>query len=156
MARFPEQTQMDNIRKESYAVHRRGREGRAEQLSKAYGKKTWLIPDAFLHSVSMNDQVSHEAICVLNTSDTDAAIQLTLYFEDRDKIMDFTAHCGAGKTHHIRLDRIRSSKGEAIPRDIPYAILVESNIEIVVQYSRLDTSAPELALMTTIAYPVED
>ncbi len=125
-------------------------------MSKAYGKKTWLIPDCFLNSKSRNESVSHEAICVINTSDTDAQIALTLYFEDRDKITDFSSFCGAGKTHHIRLDKIRSADGKSIPRDTPYAMLVESNVEIVVQYSRLDTSEVEMALMTTIAYPVEE
>ena len=43
-------------------------------MAKAYGKKVWLIPDGFLHSVSLNDQVSHEAVCVLNTSDKDATV----------------------------------------------------------------------------------
>ena len=120
-----------------------------------YGKKTWLIPDCFLHSVSLNEQVSHEAVCVINTSDEDAEIKLTLYYEDRDKIDDFKAECKAGRTHHIRLDRLVSQSGKKIERDVPYAILVESSTEIVVQYSRLDTSAVEIALMTTIAYPVE-
>ena len=124
-------------------------------MSKAYGKKTWLIPDAFLNSKSKNESISHEAICVINTSDVDAEISLTLFFEDRDKVTDFSSFCGAGRTHHIRLDKIRSKKGEMIPRDTPYAILVESNVEIVVQYSRLDSSEVEMALMTTIAYPVE-
>lgn len=124
-------------------------------MAKAYGKKVWLIPDGFLHSVSLNDQVSHEAVCVLNTSDKDAVITLTLYFEDRDAMTGFTADCKAGRTHHIRLDRIVSKNGEKIPRDVPYALLVESTQPIVAQYSRLDTSAVEMALMTTIAYPVD-
>ena len=51
--------------------------------------------------------------------------------------------------------RIVSEKGEKIPRDTPYAMLVESTAPVVAQYSRLDTSAVEMALMTTIAYPVE-
>ena len=51
--------------------------------------------------------------------------------------------------------RVVPDKGELIPRDTPYAILVESSEPIVVQYSRLDTSAVEMALMTTIAYPVD-
>lgn len=125
-------------------------------MSKAYGKKVWLIPDGFLHSVSLNDQVSHEAVCVLNTSDKDAKISLTLYFEDRDAMTGFTADCKAGRTNHIRMDRIVSESGQKIPRDVPYALLVESTEPIVAQYSRLDTSAVEMALMTTIAYPVED
>ena len=53
---------------------------------KAYGKKVWLIPDTYLNSVSMNASISHEAICVINTSDVDADIKLTLFFEDRDVI----------------------------------------------------------------------
>ena len=34
-------------------------------------------------------------------------------------------------------------------------MLVESSVPVVVQYSRLDTAQAELALMTTIAYPVD-
>lgn len=124
-------------------------------MSKAYGKKVWLIPDGFLHSVSLNDQVSHEAVCVLNTSDKDAVISLTLYFEDCEPMTGFKAECNAGRTHHIRLDRIVSENGEKIPRDTPYALLVESTEPVVAQYSRLDTSAVEMALMTTIAYPID-
>lgn len=125
-------------------------------MGKTYGKKTWLIPDCFLHSVSKNEQVSHEAICVLNTSDIDAMINLTLFYENRDKIEgEFSSQCKAGRTHHIRLDKIVSKSGEKIERDVPYAILVESNTPIVVQYSRLDTSEVEMALMTTMAYSVE-
>ncbi len=125
-------------------------------MGKTYGKKTWLIPDCFLNSVSKNENVSHEAICVINTTDVDAQINLTLFYEDRDKIEgEFVSQCKAGRTHHIRLDKLVSKSGEKIARDVPYAILVESNTELVVQYSRLDTSAVEMALMTTIAYGVE-
>lgn len=120
-----------------------------------YGKKTWLIPDCFLNSVSKNESISHEAICVINTTDVDAEIKLTLFFENMDARTDFSAFCKAKRTHHIRMDKLKNDKGELIPRDTPYAALVESNVNIVVQYSRLDTSEVEMALMTTIAYPVE-
>lgn len=123
---------------------------------KEYGKKTWLIPDTFLNSVSHGDTPSHEAICVINTTRTDADISLTLFFEDRESRDDFKASCPAGRTHHIRMDKLKNSTGELIPRDTPYAVLLESNVPVVVQYSRLDTSSSEMALMTTIAYPVDD
>ncbi len=122
---------------------------------KTYGKKTWLIPDAFLGSESANELVTHEAVCVINTSPEDAVIRLTAIFEDRDPIDNFMAHCGAARTHHIRLDKIKSETGAGIPLDTPYALLVESSTPIVVQYSRLDASHAELALMTTMAYPAE-
>ncbi len=123
---------------------------------KAYGRKTWLIPDTYLNSVSNGANVSHEAICVINTSDVDAEITFTLFFEDRDARTGFSSQCKAGRTHHIRMDKLRGADGEPIPRDTPYAVLAESNTPIVVQYSRLDTSAAEMALMTTIAYPVDE
>ncbi len=120
-----------------------------------YGKKVWLIPDCFLNSVSKNESVSHEAICVINTTNEDAEIALTLFFEDREPCKDFKSTCKAGRTHHIRMDKLVSEKGEKIPRDTPYAALVEASCPVVIQYSRLDTSEVEMALMTTIAYPVE-
>ncbi len=123
---------------------------------KPYGKRTWIIPDTFLHSVSRNEtDKSHEAICVLNTGAEDAEIQLTLFFEDREPCREFTARCGAMRTHHIRMDKLRTADGKGIPLDTPYAVLVESSVPVVVQYSRLDTSAAEMALMTTIAYSAD-
>ena len=123
---------------------------------KAYGKKVWLIPDAFLGSESANDLKTHEAVCVINTSASDAEIDLTLLFEDRDPVRGFRAVCGAERTHHIRLDKLHDENGEGIPYDTPYAILLESSEPVVVQYSRLDASRAELALMTTIAWTPEE
>ena len=128
---------------------------------KAYGKTTWMIPDTYLQAAEKSRSSdpgdrSHEAICVLNTSDEDAHISLTLFFEDREPNTAFTSFCGARRTHHIRLDKIRDAEGNGIPEAFPYAILLESDTPVVVQYSRLDTSAAEMALMTTIAYAVED
>lgn len=123
---------------------------------KAYGKKVWLIPDTFLSSVSgEGQQISHEAVCVTNTGERDAHISLTLLYENKAEKSGFFASCGARRTHHIRLDRLRGEDGEPIERDVPYSVLLESDEPVVVQYSRLDTSSPNMALMTTMAYAVE-
>jgi hypothetical protein len=116
------------------------------------GKNTWFIPDGYMSDTATGDLVSHEAVCVLNLSGETATINLTLYFEDREPLRGFTATCAHERTHHIRLDKQVNAQGQTIPRDVPYAILVESDRPIVVQCSRLDVSQPEYALMTTIAY----
>jgi hypothetical protein len=121
---------------------------------KNYGKKSWMIADCFYDS-HFNKQVSHEAVCVLNTTDTDATITMTLYFEDREPAYGYIAKCGAGRTHHIRMDKLISKDGLPVPVDTPYAVLVESDVNVVVQYSRLDTAQAEMALMTTMAYPLD-
>ena len=118
----------------------------------AAGTRTWIIPDGYISGKS-GSQTSHDAVCVLNTGDADARITLTLYFEN-DEPVSFEAVCPARRTHHIRMDRISAPDGRKVPRDTPYAIAVSSSEPVVVQYSRLDTSAQDTALMTTMAYPV--
>lgn len=116
------------------------------------GKCEWLIPDAFFPVKDNGDYVSHEAICILNTTDCDAVVDFTLYFEDREPMDGFFATCGARRTHHVRMDRIKSKSNEAVPRGVPYAVYVKSNVPVVVQYSRCDTTQPELAFMGVMAY----
>ena len=118
-----------------------------------YGKKIWLIADCYYPSKSVEGK-SHDAACVLNTGKTDAQLILTLYFEDREKMV-FESFCRAEKTHHIRMDKLINKQGLTVPTDTPYALMIESSENVVVQYSRLDTSLGGMALMTTIAYPVE-
>ena len=121
-----------------------------------YGKNVWLIPDGFMSDTQKGDLVSHEAVCVLNLSGKDANVNITLYFENDEPMRGIHAVCKHERTNHIRLDKIRDAGGNGIPEGVPYAILIESDTPIVVQYSRLDTSAAEMALMTTIAYAVEE
>lgn len=123
-------------------------------MSEAQGKRIWFIPDGYLPKKSNGDFTSHEAICLLNTGDKDAKIKLTFYFEDREPMDRFEAVCSARRTNHIRLDEIKDKDLNKIPRGVPYAIKVESSENIIVQHSRMDTTQAEMALMTTIAYPL--
>ena len=117
-----------------------------------YGKNVWMIADGYMSDTVKGEFVSHEAICVLNVSGKDANINITLYFENDEPMKNIKAVCKNERTNHIRLDKIVTEDGKKIPRNTPYAVLVESDQPIVVQSSRLDVSQPEYALMTTIAY----
>ena len=121
---------------------------------KALGAMTWLIPDGYWQTFSTGKFPSHEAVCVLNTGDSDAKIAMTLYFEDREPMKEFSAVCGARRTNHVRMDKLKNTTGESVPKGAPYAILVESNVPVVIQYSRMDTTQAEMALMTAIAFHV--
>lgn len=118
------------------------------------GSKVWFIPDGYWPTVSNGIFPSHEAICVLNPGKADANIEITLYFEDRDKMEGFKAVCKAEHTNHIRMDKIKDANGQGVPAGVAYAMMVRSDVEIIVQYSRMDTTQAEMALMTTIAHPV--
>lgn len=108
----------------------------------------WLIPDCYWPAVTTGDQyVSHEAICVLNTNQEAAEVSLTLYFEDRAPLTGISKTVPGERTLHIRMDQL---EGCPVPRGVPYAVVVSCDKEIAVQYTRVDTTQPALAISTTI------
>ena len=118
-----------------------------------HGKTTWLVADCYWPEITTpGHYVSHEAICVLNTTDADAALAITLYFEDREPMTGFVAACGARRTHHVRMDKLVDAEGNHVPMGVPYAALVESNVPVICQYSRIDTTQVNETFGTTMMY----
>lgn len=115
------------------------------------GKRSWFVPDAYLPAESSEAAPSHESTCLLNAGDREARVRLTFFFEDRDPLGPVELALGARRTRHVRLDDPSQLGGLELPRGVPYAYAVESEQPIVVQHSRLDTSAG-YTLSTSIAY----
>ncbi|MDR7574219.1 MAG: sensory rhodopsin transducer [Armatimonadota bacterium] len=118
------------------------------------GATTWLIPDAYLPAAGQGELQGHEAICILNTGDQPAAVALDFFFEDREPRLGVPVTIGPRRTLHVRTDRPEMLGGFVVPRQVPYALRVRSSVPVVVQYSRLDVTQPNLALMTCVGYPV--
>ena len=116
------------------------------------GKNEWVIPDGFMSDTESETYVSHEAVCVLNLGEVCAHVTLEIYFEDRDPLLGFQAVCESKRCNHIRLDKLKNQDGVKIPHEVPYAILVKSDVPALVQHSRMDVTQPNMTLMTTIAY----
>jgi hypothetical protein len=112
------------------------------------GKHRWFVPDAYLPAEGAD---SHESACLLNAGGDDARVRLTFYFEDREPLGPVALVLRARRTWHVRLDDPAQLGGLELPRGVPYAYAVESDVPIVVQHSRLDTSAG-YTLFTSIAY----
>ncbi|UOF89626.1 hypothetical protein LSG31_17320 [Fodinisporobacter ferrooxydans] len=118
------------------------------------GELLWMIPDAYIPPQSSGSMESHESVCVLNCYAEDAYLKFNIYFEDRTPIENIQVVVKGKRTLHIRTSTLEKN-GVYIPKGTSYAIEVESNIPVIVQYSRLDTTQSENALMTTIAYPIK-
>jgi hypothetical protein len=52
---------------------------------------------------------------------------------------------------HLRFNELEDP--EPVPLDTDYASIIESDTPIVVQHTRLDSRHPEIALLSTMAYP---
>ena len=118
------------------------------------GRLQWAIPEGFIPSESMPDAgrplLSHEAACILNAGDTDAQIEIMLYFVDRDPVGPYRLTIAARRTFHQRFNELRDPA--PVPLDTDYASVITSNVPIVVQHTRLDSRQEQFALMTTVAF----
>lgn len=119
-----------------------------------YGGRRWIIPEGFIppHSMINADRalLSHEAACILNTGDADAHVTITLFFTDREPVGPYRLTIGARRTLHLRFNELDDP--EPVPVGEDYASVIESDVPIVVQHTRLDSRAAEIALMSSIAY----
>lgn len=124
-----------------------------EKGGKVKGSTLWMIPDGYIPPVSSGDLESHESICVLNCNAAAAQLALTIYFEDRPPLEHIAVVVEGKRTLHIRTSTLKKD-GQRIPAGVPYAIEVESDLPVIVQYSRLDSRQPANALMSTMGYPI--
>lgn len=92
-------------------------------------------------------------LCLLNTTDQEAHVEITLFYADREPVGPYRLRVASRRTRHVRLNDLIDP--EAIPLDTDYASVIESNIPIVVQFSRRDTSQVENAISSTMAFPVD-
>lgn len=117
------------------------------------GKKRWAIAEGYIPAYSHGpapQMTSHETVCILNASEQDAHVKLTLFFSDQDPAGPYSIIVSARRTRHIRFNDLKDPL--PVPLDTDYACVIESDVPIVVQHTRLDSRQAENALMTTIAY----
>lgn len=124
---------------------------------KTIGRTRWIIPEGFIPSRSMPNAdrplLSHEAFCILNVGDIEAHIEVTLFFTDREPIGPYRMTLAGRRTCHYRFNELQEP--EKVPLDTDYASVIESDVPIVVQHTRLDSRASEIALLSTIAWPAD-
>jgi hypothetical protein len=122
-------------------------------MGKAIGKKIWVIAEGYIPSYGTGKEpefTSHETACILNTSDDDARVEITLYFTDKDPVGPYRVTVPAQRTMHLRFNDLEDP--EKVPLDTDYASVIKSDVPVVVQHTRLDSRQAENALLSTIAF----
>jgi len=117
------------------------------------GKKVWAIAEGYIPGWSNGpdpEMTSHESICILNASEEDAHVKLTIFYSDRDPVGPYEITVHARRTKHIRLNDLTNP--QPIPAAKEYSSLIVSDVQIVVQHTRLDSRQDANALISTIAY----
>ena len=122
----------------------------------AIGRRRWAIAEGYIPSESsFSDRalISHETACILNATDRDAHVTITIFFADREPAGPYRLSVPARRTLHLRFNDLNDPR--PIPRDTDYASVFESDVPIVVQHTRLDSRRAEVSLLSTMAYAAE-
>jgi len=123
-------------------------------VGKAIGAKTWVIAEGYIPGESHGPEpqmTSHETVCLLNCSDKDAHVEITIYYKDREPVGPYRLTVSARRTRHVRFNDLHEP--EIIPRDTDYSSVIRSDVPVVAQHTRLDSRQASNALLSTVAYP---
>jgi hypothetical protein len=122
-------------------------------MAKPIGATVWAIAEGYIPSGSTGTGpalTSHETVCILNAGARDTEVRITVFFADREPVGPFRFPVKARRTRHIKFNDL--GEPPAIPRDTDFASIIEADVPIVVQHTRLDSRQAENALPSTVAF----
>ena len=117
------------------------------------GSTTWAIPEGYIPDWSNGyepEMTSHESMSLLNANDDEANVRITCYFTDREPVGPYEVTVPARRTLHVRFNELKDP--EPLPTATDYSSVIESDVPIVVQHTRLDSRQSENALLSTMGY----
>ena len=126
-------------------------------MARPIGRTRWAIAEGYIPGWSHGPEpqmTSHETACILNAADRDAHVEITIFFADREPAGPYRLTVPARRTRHVRFNDLADP--EPIPKETDYASVIESDVPIVVQHTRLDSRQADNALVTTIAFAGEE
>jgi hypothetical protein len=124
-------------------------------MTNGIGHKRWALAEGYIPDSSNGpepEMTSHETVSLLNTSDQDAHVKITIFFADREPVGPYRVDVPARRTKHVRFNDLNNPK--PIPRATDYASVIESDVPIVAQHTRLDSRQDANALLSTVAFPI--
>lgn len=117
------------------------------------GKKVWAFAGGHIPLCSTGTEpefTSHDKIAILNTSVQPADVKAVLYYEDDEPVKEFSIKIEAKRIRKIRFNDLIDPF--PISLDKPFAFLITSNVAVVVQFSRMDTSSARRAGFCVTAF----
>jgi hypothetical protein len=124
---------------------------------KEIGRRRWALAEGYIPPSSTGphpQMTSHETVCLLNAGPHDAHVEMTVFYSDRGPVGPYRLVIPAQRTKHVRFNDLTDPA--PIPHDTDFASLIESDVPIVVQHTRLDSRQAENALLSTIAFADND
>jgi len=119
------------------------------------GKKTWYIVDGYRPPEKpMPDVIyeGHESIMILNVNNEDAHVLIDIYFENKEPIENISLTVPAKRIKSFKTSDSEVLGGVVLGVNEQYSMRFRSDLEIIVQYGRLDVQQSNMAYLATLGY----
>jgi hypothetical protein len=119
-----------------------------EQGAARNGSKLWFVADGYLPLKDRTENAGfegHEAIMILNCGDREAQVLMDVFYEGKEPALGVRLAVPARRVKCFRMDHPGEIGGLEITRLEQYALRFRSDVEVIVQYGRMDVSQPNLA-----------
>jgi hypothetical protein len=119
------------------------------------GKKQWYVVDGYrppVHAGEATDYEGHEAIMILNCGDKDAHCVIDVYFTDREPAVGIKYIAPARRISAFKTNDPDVFGGLDLRVNQQYSLRITSDVDVIVQYGRLDVNQPNMAYLATLGY----
>ena len=104
------------------------------------GRRTWAFPGGHIPASSTGPEpeyTSRDELCVLNTADQEAHLELTVFHTDGEPVSPYRLTVGARRVRHVRINDLVDP--QAVFLAAPYGLAVQSDVPVVVRRPRRDS-----------------
>lgn len=111
-----------------------------------YGKKLWAFAAGHIPLLSTGKEprfTSHDKVAILNTSDLDAVVTIQIFYAHASPVRDHEIKVAARRMRKVRFNDLIDPL--PVPLDTPFGFLLRSNVEVIVQFSRVNTAHRNVA-----------
>ncbi|WP_158301867.1 sensory rhodopsin transducer [Paenibacillus mesophilus] len=124
-------------------------------MSNKQGARNWYIVDGYMPYKGKIDEAGfegHEAVMILNCQDADAEVVMDIYYEDKEPDQNIPIAVPARRVKCLRMDDPNDTGGIVLDRQKQYSLRFRSDIEVIIQYGRMDIAQPNLAYIGMMGY----
>lgn len=121
------------------------------------GKNLWIIPGGHipLHSTGHEPAcTSHDKVSLLNTNLHEAKVHITIYYSDEEPIGPYICSVASQRVRKIRINDLIDPLPVFLDR--PYALVIQSELPIVIQFSRQSTEQQNQAFAGSMAFALKE
>ena len=117
-------------------------------------RTTWTFAAGFMPDGSTGHEpeyTSRDELTLLNTTDDDATVDVSVYHADKEPVGPYRCHVPARRVNAVRVNDLIDP--QAVPLGVPYAMVLVSDVPIVAQLTHLDTRQAALGVAITSGLP---